>query len=47
MSWQRFLHARARDVLARDFFLVDTVLWRRVYVSLVMEVETRRFTSSW
>jgi len=41
-SWREFCRARAETMLACDFFTVDTVLLRRVYVFFVFEVGTRR-----
>src|SRR5450755_2603156 len=43
-SWKQFLSAQAKTIAAADFFHVDTVFLRRLYVLFVIEHHNRRAT---
>lgn len=40
-TWQQFLTAQAHTILACDFFTVDTVMLKRIYVLFFVEITTR------
>jgi putative transposase len=41
-SWRQFLTAQARGIVSCDFFTVETVLLRRLYVLIFVELADRR-----
>jgi putative transposase len=41
-SWRAFLRGQAAHMLAADFLTVDTVLFRRLCVLVVIELDTHR-----
>src|SRR6266511_1838635 len=42
LSWREFLRSQAQSMLACDFFTVDTVSMRRLYVLFFIELGSRR-----
>jgi len=42
LSWHRFIRSQGQSIIACDFFTVDTVALRRIYVLFFIELSTRR-----
>jgi hypothetical protein len=40
-TWPEFLRSQARSVLATDFFTIDTVSFKQLYVLFAIELSTR------
>jgi putative transposase len=41
-SWREFIRGQAQSIIACDFFTVDTITRRRIYVLFFIELSTRR-----
>ena len=41
-SWRQFLSAQAKGIVACDFFTVETVFFKTLYVLVFMHIQTRR-----
>jgi putative transposase len=42
MSWKQFLAAHAQTLVVADFFSLDTIVFKRLYVLIYMHLATRR-----
>jgi len=42
LSWREFIRCQAHSMIACDFFTVDTINLRRIYVLFFIELSTRR-----
>ena len=42
LSWSQFIRSQARSMIACDFFTVDTISLRRIWVLFFIELSTRR-----
>jgi transposase InsO family protein len=42
LSWRQFIRGQAQSMVACDFFTVDTISLRRIYVLFFIELSTRR-----
>jgi putative transposase len=42
LSWREFIRGQAQSMIACDFFTVDTISLRRIYVLFFIELSTRR-----
>ncbi|HKF19764.1 MAG TPA: hypothetical protein VKF14_21610 [Candidatus Dormibacteraeota bacterium] len=45
LTWRGFLAAHAATIVATDFFSVDTVFLKRLYVLFFIHLESRRSSS--
>src|SRR5450759_41078 len=42
ISWREFIRGQAQSMIACDFFTVDTIMLRRIYVLFFIKLSTRR-----